>query len=265
MQLLENSNTSQKTPESTSQQNHPSYQKRNQIIEQYLPLIKKIACSVIRNHCQSLDYDDLVTAGVLGLMQSIDNYDTSHEVSFAGYCKLRVRGAMYDELRSLDWVPRHIRKEQKNLEQTKQQLQAQLDRSPGLSEIAEQMQIPLKTLHRYENNQASLKTISLFHMNNCEQDESNPGDFLPDPKSIEPNRAEQHRETLLEMIKGLNKTETIVMILYYQEELTMQQIGTLMGISESRICQIHKQTIKHLKLKLIKQNKTPETRLRMPA
>ena len=259
MQLLEESNKCDQTPESTHNQ------KRNQIIEQYLPLIKKIAGSIIRNHCHSLDYDDLVTAGVLGLMQSIDHYDVGHEVSFSGYCKLRVRGAMYDELRSLDWVPRHVRKEQKNLEQTKQQLRTQLDRSPGLSEVAEQMEVPLKTLHRYENNQASLKIVSLSNMNNSQHDDIDPGDFLPDPKSVMPNRTEQHQEALLEMTKGLNRIESITLVLYYQEELTMQQIGTLMGISESRICQIHKQAIQRLRAKLIKENETPEARLRMPA
>ncbi len=263
MKALGELSANQNTEKLYPRKNRLFYKKRNEMVEQYLPLVRKIAGHVIQNHCHSLDYDDLVTVGVLGLIQAIDNFDSSYNVSFAGYCKIRVRGAMYDELRKLDWVPRHIRKEQKDVEQTKQQLQAQLNRSPDLVEVAEEMKIPAETLHRRQNTMATAKIISLSQGNHSDGD-NDVNDFLPDPKSIEPDQASKNNESLSEFTKGLNRTEALILTLYYQEELTMQQVGILLGISESRVCQIHKQVIENLRTKL-SNKQMPGVRLRVSA
>lgn len=218
---------------------------RNQMIEQYLPLVKKIAGSVIRNHSHQLDYDDLVTAGVLGLIQAIENYDPGYEVSFAGYCQLRVRGAMYDELQRLDWVPRHVRRQQKEIEQARMRLEGQFNRPPQAREIAEEIEMPLERLRSRQQKNTTAKMVSLSSF----VGEDNSDSDLCDVRCDLPEADIESDESLNEFTKGLTKMEQLILTLYYKEELNMQQIGMLRGISESRVCQIHSQILKQLRPK----------------
>ena len=250
MKTIEYAESANETSGQPNIGSHMDISERNQTIEQYLPLVKKIAGSVIRNHSHQLDYDDLVTAGVLGLMQAIDNYDPSYEVSFAGYCQLRVRGAMYDELQSLDWVPRHVRRQQKEIEQTKLRLQGQLKRPPRANEIAEEIEIPLDTLESRQKKNHNSRMVSLSHFVGEENSDSD----ISDARSTTPDDLILADESLCEFTKGLTKIEQLILTLYYKEELNMQQIGMLRGVSESRVCQIHSQILKQLKSKFEHRN-----------
>lgn len=228
---------------------------RNEMIEQYLPLVKKIAGSVIRNHSHQLDYNDLVTAGVLGLIQAIENYDAGYDVSFAGYCQLRVRGAMYDELQRLDWVPRHVRRQQKEIQQAQNRLKSEFNRIPQAREIAEEIEIPLDTLEARQRKNTDAKMIPLSRFtgpDNADWD-------IHDERCRLPETPLDEDESLREYTKGLTKIEQLILTLYYKEELNMQQIGLLRGVSESRICQIHSQLLKQLKPKFKNRNTGPQT------
>ena len=234
---------------------HMTIADRNQMIEQYLPLVKKIAGGVIRNHSHQLDYDDLVTAGVLGLVQALENYDPGYQVSFAGYCQLRVRGAMYDELQRLDWVPRHVRRQQKEIEQARQRLQAELNRPPQSHELADEVAIPLEMLKSRQTKKDMSKMVSLSQLVGEENSDSE----ISDGRSCQPGDLIEADESLSEFTKGLTKMEQLILTLYYKEELNMQQIGMLRGVSESRVCQIHGQILKQLKTKFKDRNALQKT------
>ncbi|MHC4551494.1 MAG: sigma-70 family RNA polymerase sigma factor [Planctomycetota bacterium] len=256
MQTLEN--TQVETPHTaaaTKPGKEMDIAERNQMIEQYLPLVKKIAGSVIRNHSHQLDYDDLVTAGVLGLMQAIENYDPGYEVSFAGYCQLRVRGAMYDELQRLDWVPRHVRRQQKEIEQARMRLEEKFNRPPQTSEIAEEIEMPVEALRSRQQKSSTAKMVSLSSFVGEENSDSD----LCDNRCDLPELDIQSDESLNEFTKGLTRIEQLILKLYYKEDLNMQQIGMLRGISESRVCQIHSQILKQLKPKFKDQYTNGQT------
>ena len=226
-----------------------SAEERNRIIEQYLPLIRKIAGYVIRNHAHQLDYGDLVNVGVFGLIQAIKNFDHNYDVNFAGYCKTRIRGAMFDELRRLDWIPRHTRHRIKEVEKVKQEFHLRLNRSPNPTELADELGISLDDLNTRNVITTPPKMFSLNQMVNDESEDSTFTDFLADRNSQTSQEAEEKKDSFGEFIKGLTKTEQLILILYYQEDLNMHQTGLLLGISESRVCQIHSRIIQRLRTK----------------
>lgn len=236
-----------------SQNQTPAHEERNQIIEQYLPLVRKIAGYVIRNHSHRIDYEDLVNVGVLGLMQALKSYDPTYDVNFAGYCKVRIRGAMLDELRRLDWVPRQKRRQFKEIENAKQEFQQQFNRMPNSDELAEAFDIPENTLTACRYTSHPVKMLSLNELVSYDGQDSDSFEFISNQQCDMPDEKTNQQAALEEFTKGLTKTEQLVLVLYYQEELNMHQTGLLLGISESRVCQIHSRIIARLRTKYQQQ------------
>lgn len=229
-------------------QNNPALPQgeRNQLIEQYIPLIRKIAGYVIRNNAHRIDYEDLVNVGVIGLIQSLKTYNTAYDVDLATYCKVRIRGAMLDELRRIDWVPRRKRKQFKEIEAARQEFQQQFNRMPDSKELAEQFDIPANTLSACQNATHPVRMVSLNELISNEDQDSHAWDFIAGRQCESPDE-KSTQNTLDEFTKGLVRTEQLVLILYYQEGLNMYQTGLLLGISESRVCQLHGQIIGRLR------------------
>lgn len=226
-----------------------SDEERNQVIVQYLPLIRKIAGYVIRNHAHRMDYEDLVNVGVFGLIQALKSYDQSYDVHFAGYCKIRIRGAMLDELRRLDWVPRQARRQIKEIQEAKEEFHLRYKRTPDSCELAEELGLSVEKFNSREVVTSPQKMLSLNQMADNESTELDYSDFLADPNSQKSTQAEEVKDSFCEFTKGLTKTEQLVLDLYYQEGLNMRQAGLLLGISESRVCQVHSRAIQQLRVK----------------
>lgn len=226
-----------------------SDEERNRIIEQYLPVIQKIAGYVVGNCAHKLDHGDLVNIGVFGLMQAIKNFNPDYHVSFADYCKIRIRGEMLDELRRLNWVPRQIRRDIREVEEAKQKLHLRFNRTPVSEELADELGIPLDALDTRNRMNAYPKIFSLNEMVGHQSDGLEFADVLEDPNSPTPQQTKEARDSFDALLKDLPQTEQLVLFLYYQEELSMYQTGLLLGISESRVCQIHSQAIRQLRTK----------------
>lgn len=231
-----------------SGQNLPT-EERNQIIEQYLPLVQKIARNVICNNTHRLEYDDLVNVGVFGLMHAIKNYDLNYDVHFAAYCKIRIRGAMLDELRRQDWVPRHTRQQIKEIQNAEQEYSLQFNRLPEPAEMADKLGISEDTFNSRNSRTSPVKMFPLDQLISNEGGGSGFTDLLADSHTEVPEQQMQKENCLDRFTKGLTKTEQLILILYYQENLNMFQTGVLLGISESRVCQIHSQIIHRLRAK----------------
>lgn len=248
MQTLKTHPPLSRLSDAKSHRNLPT-EERNQLIEQYLPLVKKIASYVIRNHAHRLEHGDLVNVGVFGLMHAIKNYDPDYNIDFSGYCKIRIRGAMLDELRRQDWVPRRTRQQFKEIQNAQREFSLCFNRLPEPVEVADKLGISVSTY-----NARSVTTIppKMFSQNQLIGDEEASSDFtefLDKSHTPTPEQQMEKKNSLDQFTKGLTKIEQLILILYYQENLNMFQTGLLLGISESRVCQVHGQVIERLRAK----------------
>jgi len=222
---------------------------RNILIERYLPLVRYNAERVWAKLPEGVDLNDLISAGVFGLMDAIDAYDLGRGVKFETYCVPRIRGAMLDELRTMDWVPRLVRSKASKLESARKQAEAEFGRPPSDSEMAQRLRIPLP---EYEKLKSEASAVNLVSLNKkwYETDSYNDVrevDILEDSKGEDPTRGIQKRDLMKLVTKGLNRNERLIIILYYYEELTMKEIGNTLGLSESRVSQMHSSIVARLK------------------
>jgi RNA polymerase sigma factor for flagellar operon FliA len=225
---------------------------RNRLIETYLPIVKYTAERVAAKLPQNVDIDDLMSAGVFGLMDAIDGFDLDRGVKFKTFCSQRVRGAMLDELRACDWVPRLVRTKATQLDQTHRALEAELQRPPTDIELAARLKMSLGELDELMK-EASATSIVSFSEKWQEQDNEktlNTVDLLEDRRAENPVD-ELQRKDIMEMVtRELSLKERLITILYYFEELTMREIGLVLDLSESRVCQLHTRILARLKDKL---------------
>ena len=227
----------------------PSVAMRNQLVEHYLPLVKYNAERIWSRLPEGVELDDLISAGVFGLMDAIDAFDLERGVKFETYCVPRIRGAMLDELRTMDWVPRLVRSKASKLEDARKQLEADLGRPPRPEELAGKLGV---TLEEFEHLLGEATAVSLVSLNKkwYETDsykDVREIDILEDNKGIDPTNGIQKRDLMKLVTKGLNRNERLIIILYYYEELTMKEIGNTLGLSESRVSQMHSSIVARLK------------------
>ena len=223
---------------------------RDRIVLEHLPLVKAIAIRVHENLPVHVDLDDLVHAGVLGLFDAVTKYDASKNVAFHSYAKHRIKGAILDSLRQLDWASRDLRKRQKQIDAVTRDLSTRLGRSPTESEVAQEMGVPLE---RWRHMLMELRTVGLVNLAGpSDQDRDRTQDFAAKPE-LEPDRICQHRQlqgTLARAIGTLPARYQKVVVLYYTNDMTMKEIGEVLGVNESRISQIHKTALKKMAVAL---------------
>ena len=225
---------------------------RNRLMERYFPLVKYNGERIWQRLPDGVELDDLVSAGVFGLMDAIDAFDMSRGVKFETYCVPRIRGAMLDELRTMDWVPRLVRSKASKLGEANKQLEARLGRTPTGIELAGHMGLDVKELERMMVDASAVNLISLnkkWYETDSYKDVREI-DILEDKKGEDPTRRIQKNDLMRLVTKGLNRNERLIIILYYYEELTMKEIGATLDLSESRVSQMHSSIVQRLQAQL---------------
>jgi RNA polymerase sigma factor for flagellar operon FliA len=222
---------------------------RNRLVEQYLPLVKYNGERIWSRLPEGVELDDLISAGVFGLMDAIDAFDLSRGVKFETYCVPRIRGAMLDELRTMDWVPRLVRSKASKLGEATKTLEAKLGRAPSEIELSQHMGITVPELERMilEANAVNLISLNKKWYETDSYKDVREIDILEDKKGEDPTRRIQKNDLMRLVTKGLNRNERLIIILYYYEELTMKEIGNTLGLSESRVSQMHSSIVGRLK------------------
>jgi RNA polymerase sigma factor FliA len=233
---------------SASQRKQPriSQQERDQIVIEHLPLVKAIAVRVHENLPVHVDLDDLVHAGVLGLFDAVEKYDSTKNVAFHAYAKHRIKGAILDSLRQLDWASRDQRKRQKQVEAATRDLSGKLGRTPTESEVAGEMGL---SLERWRRTLLELRTVGLVSATPAPDGERDRVQEFAATPDFQPDRICAHnqlRTTLARAIGSLPERYQKVVFLYYTNDMTMKEIGDVMGVNESRISQIHKTALKRM-------------------
>jgi len=225
---------------------------RNRLIERYLPLVKYNGERIWARLPEGVELDDLISAGVFGLMDAIDAFDLSRGVKFETYCVPRIRGAMLDELRTMDWVPRLVRSKASKLNEAIKTLEAKLGRQPSEVELAEQLGISVAELEKMilDANAVNLISLNKKWYETDSYKDVREIDILEDKKGEDPTRRVQKNDLMRLVTKGLNRNERLIIILYYYEELTMKEIGATLHLSESRVSQMHSSIVQRLQSQL---------------
>jgi RNA polymerase sigma factor for flagellar operon FliA len=230
---------------------HRSEENRNRLIEYHLPIVKYTAERIYMKLPEKVEVDDLISAGIFGLMDAIDAYDPNRGVKFATYCTPRIRGAILDELRSMDWVPRLVRARAHQLGNATRTLETNLGRLPNEKEIAEELEMNMDDFHRLQRDATAVGLVSLSNNLDVEGDSDICEiDIIEDKKSKEPMIEAQKRDLKNLLTKGLTRAERLILVLYYYEEMTMKEIGATLDLSESRVSQMHSSIVARLKAQM---------------
>jgi len=230
---------------------------RNQLIEAYLPTVKSIAERLKLKLPESVDIDDLFSAGILGLMDAIDKFEPERGVRFETYCAQRIRGAILDDLRRNDWVPRMIRTKSNWLDRTKAELAGELGREPVDEELAARLKLSLDDYYGMLEELDVKAQISIEGHTSDKADDSDHLriEMLADKKRESALSVLHRNEVRENAVKGLSGNERTVLVMYYYDNLTMKEIGRILDLSESRVCQIHAQILDFLKRKFARYGK----------
>jgi RNA polymerase sigma factor for flagellar operon FliA len=228
---------------------------RDYFIKQYAPLVKYVAGKIAIGMPHNVEFDDLVGFGVFGLFDAIEKFDPGKHVKFKTYAVTRIRGAIFDELRSIDWVPRSIRQKTREVEETVRTLEAKLGRSATDEEIAEAMDI---TVEDFQALILKISSTSILSLNDVwytgeDDDQISIVESVESPTSLNPDaivEREEIKRVIVEAIDELPEKEKKVLVLYYYEDLTLKEIGHVLGVTESRISQLHTKAIMRLRAKL---------------
>lgn len=230
---------------------------REIVAERYSPLVKYVAGKVAIGLPQSIEFEDLIGYGVFGLLDAIDKYDPARGIKFKTYAVTRIRGAIYDELRSIDWVPRSVRQKAKELEKMIGSMENRLGRTVEDDEIAAELGVPIDEFHDLllKISGSSVLSLSDVWYLGDDNDKISVADTIESPFSMNPDvmvERDEIRKLIYEVISGLPEKEKKVLILYYYEDLTLKEIGKVLEVTESRVSQLHTKAILRLRAKLDK-------------
>jgi RNA polymerase sigma factor for flagellar operon FliA len=228
---------------------------RQSLVESYAGLVRYVAGRLAAGLPHHLEFPDLYAAGLVGLIQAIDHFDSTRGIKFETYAVPRIRGAILDELRAQDWFPRSVRRRARDLEAGYQALERQNGRAPSDEEVAAHLGLSMEEFDRLLS-QVSLATIvSLESEMHADDGAETPRfmDTLVDESSDQPEEQlarRESRELVVRALEDLNERERLVLVLYYYEELTLREIGEILDVTESRVCQIHTKAIFRLRGKI---------------
>jgi RNA polymerase sigma factor for flagellar operon FliA len=232
---------------------------RERLILHYSPLVKYVAGRVGVGLPPNIEQADLVSYGIFGLIDAIEKFDLERAIKFETYAISRIKGAIIDELRSIDWIPRSVRYKAREVEKAYAALEAKLHRSPTESEVADELGIKLEDLHTIFSQVSFVNVVALDELLTAggeKGDKLSLVDTLEDTKAEDPVAAFETEETKYLLAKAINtlpEREKIVVTLYYYEGLTLAEIGQVLGVTESRICQMHTKAVLQLRGKLADQ------------
>jgi len=221
---------------------------RELFIKQYAPLVKYVAGKVAVGMPSNVEFDDLVGFGVFGLLDAIDKFDPEKNVKFKTYAVTRIRGSIFDELRSIDWVPRSVRQKTREIEDAIVRLESKLGRTASDTEIAGSLQQTL-----YKISGTSIMSLNDVWYSGDDSERISIGDSIESPSSLNPDvivEREEMKRVIVEAINELPEKEKMVLVLYYYEDLTLKEIGQVLNVTESRVSQLHTKANLRLRAKL---------------
>jgi RNA polymerase sigma factor FliA len=219
---------------------------------QYTPLVRKLAHQMVAKLPANVELDDMIQAGMMGLMDAVTRFDATQGVAFEAYAANRIRGAMLDELRANDWLPRSARKSQRDIENAVHRLEGRLKRPPTEAEIAGELSLPITEYHELLGDARGAQIVYFDDMSGGGDDddylERHVADEGADPQSILGDL--RFRTALVGAIEQLPEREKLLMSLYYEQDMNLKEIGAVLGVTESRVCQLHSQAVARLRAKL---------------
>ncbi len=234
---------------------NPTLEMRNRLVEHYMPLVKYNGERIWARLPDGVELDDLVSAGIFGLLDAIEAFDLSRCVKFETYCVPRIRGAMLDELRTMDWVPRLVRSKQSKMDAAQKSLETALGRKPTAEELSTRLGIPIEQVAAFVGEATAVGLVSLnkkWYETDSYKDVREI-DILEDKKAEDPTNRLQNGDLMKLVTRGLNRNERLIVILYYYEEMTMKEIGATLNLSESRVSQMHSSIVQRLQAQLAKR------------
>jgi RNA polymerase sigma factor FliA len=220
-----------------------------QVVEKHLDLVKRIACHLLGRLPANVQMEDLVQAGTIGLLEAARHFDARHGASFETYAGIRIRGAMLDEVRRNDWTPRSVHRNARRVSAAIRAVESSTGREAQPREIAEWLEVELDEYHAMARDSVAAR---LFSLNDLTEEDGSFEDRLP---ASEPGPAEEFdrdamRRDLAMAISGLPERERMVMSLYYEQEMNLREIGAVLGVTESRVCQLHGQALTRIRARL---------------
>jgi RNA polymerase sigma factor for flagellar operon FliA len=234
---------------------------KEQLVSRYLPLVKRIAHHQMARLPANVQLDDLVQNGMIGLLDALARYEEGFGAQFETYAGQRIRGAMLDGLRDNDWLPRQVRREMRRVEASLQRLEQRNGRAPSEGELAEDLGMPLA---EYQHLMQEAKGHQLLYLEDFAGEEGEDfldrhlGSSVEDPLALLEDK--DLRQHLVKAIAALPEREKLLMALHYDEELNLKEIGEILGVTESRVSQLHSQAIARIRASLLGTDKSPRTR-----
>ena len=227
---------------------------RNQLIIYYSPFVKYVAGRVLSGLPRHFDEEDLVSYGIIGLIDAIERFEPDRNLRFETYAIPRIKGAIIDELRSIDWVPRSVRTKARAVEQAVTHLEATLRRTPEDAEVAAELEMSVGDFHKALRKISSVGMMALDEVlrGGDRSERSTLGETLPDGASgpVDTFEAKESKEALVAAVAAMPERERTVLMMYYYDNLTLTEIGQVLGVTESRVCQIHTKALRQLRSKL---------------
>jgi RNA polymerase sigma factor for flagellar operon FliA len=230
---------------------HPSRELRETIIVEYAPLVKVVAGRLSMYLGYNVEYEDLVSYGVFGLIDAIDKFDPGKDVKFETYASLRIRGAILDQIRKMDWIPRTVRQKQKKIDEAIRQVEAKTGKTASDSAVAGELGIQETELNEW---QSQLKVTNMVSLNEFLEQGGEPvmdatgnSHFVQPEDSVE---TEELKKVLSESLDVLTEKEKKVILLYYYEDLTLKEISNILDVSESRVSQLHTKALQKMRKKM---------------
>lgn len=222
---------------------------QDELVPKYAPLVKRIAYHLMSRLPASVQVDDLIQAGMIGLLEAGKNYDETQGASFETYAGIRIRGAMLDEIRKGDWAPRSLHRKVREITKAVQEIEAKMGRDARDAEVAEHLDMPLDEYYQVLQNASNHRIFSFEDLPMGEEGmtQSLNGRIQGPLEDVE---QEDFKEALARAIASLPERERLVMSLYYDEELNLRETGEVLGVSESRVCQIHAQALIRLRSRM---------------